>query len=90
MGVPLTPAQRRRIEEAAHARVDAQLEFEEALVAGFKAGGSMRELAEPAGMSHTAVSRMLERLGAHHVERIPDDVLEEARRIVAERQARGE
>lgn len=86
----LSPAQRRRIEDAAQARVDAQQEFEDAIVAGYKAGASFRELAEPARMSHTAVSRMLERLGVHHVERIPDDVLEEARRILAERQARGE
>jgi hypothetical protein len=86
----LTPVQRRRIEDAAQARVDAQQEFEDAMVAGYKAGASFRELAEASGMSHTAAGRMLERLGVHHVDRIPPEVLEEAKRIWAERQARGE
>ena len=84
----LTPVQRHRIEEAAQARIDAQQEFEDAMVAGYKAGASFRELAEASGMSHTAAGRMLERLGAHHVDRIPPEILAEAKRLWAERQAR--
>lgn len=86
----LTPVQRRRIEDAAQARVDAQQEFEDAIAAGYRTGASFRELAEPAGMSHTALGRMLERIGVHTVDRLDDEVIAEARRIVEERRASGE
>lgn len=59
----LKPAMAARLREAAQALDEAQQVREDAIVAAYRAGGGMNEIAEQVGMSHTGVGKLLERLG---------------------------
>jgi DNA-binding CsgD family transcriptional regulator len=54
---------RRRLNDARDAHDEAVQAREDAIVAAYKAGGGMREIADQVGFSHPGVSKLLERLG---------------------------
>ena len=66
----------KRLRDAAQAADEAREAKEDAIVAAYKAGGGMREIAREVGMDHVSISKMLQRLGA----REPKQTAEELRR----------
>lgn len=70
-----------RLLAARQGRDDAKTELEAAVVAAWRAGGGIREISEatgPGGLSHTGVSKMLNRLGERRV--LSVDEMDRARR----------
>lgn len=70
----LNPTMRRRLKDARKAYEEAVQAREDAVVAGYNAGGSLREIAEAAGMSHVGVAKMLKRLGARRTATTIDEL----------------
>jgi hypothetical protein len=83
MAIP--PALLREMNDCRDRWRQADADRERLVVAGWKAGGGIREIAVEVGMSHVGVSRMLNRLGVRKPLTLSD---EDALR--AAREARGE
>jgi hypothetical protein len=64
--VTLSRAIVEKLQAAKADREGAQVALEDAVIAAWKAGGGIREIAEAAGMSHPGVSKLLERRGVRN------------------------
>lgn len=59
----LSRAMIEKLQAAAASKVDAQTSLEDTVIEAWKAGGGIREIADPVGMTHTGVAKLLERRG---------------------------
>lgn len=59
----ISRAMQARLREAAQALEESRQVRDDAIVAAYRKGGGMREIAEAVGMSHVGVAKLLKRLG---------------------------
>lgn len=67
----------RRLHDAREQRDDAVQQLEDVIVAAYKDGGGMREIGLEVGMSHTGVSKLLERVGVRRTDMTVEEMREE-------------
>jgi hypothetical protein len=70
--VTLSRAMIEKLQAAKGGRDDAQVALEDTVIEAWKAGGGIREIGDAVGMTHTGVSKLLERRGVREKLRYED------------------